>query len=93
MTLWYREASRDSAEAIDKPALLVDQIKDLNKMIKRDPGNEVRRAVVSLACSVGADVEVGWGGVGRRCRYCARTSRTCRAGWSGLTRWRTRRER
>jgi hypothetical protein len=29
------------AETIEKPALIVDQIKALNKLIRKDPDNEV----------------------------------------------------
>lgn len=30
------------AESIEKPALLLDQIKETNKMLRKDPDNEVR---------------------------------------------------
>ena len=42
MTMWYKVTERDGAETIENPTILVDQIKATNKLLKKDPANEVR---------------------------------------------------
>jgi hypothetical protein len=55
MTLWYKAASRDAAESIDKPAFLIDQIKALSKLIKKDPNNEVSESSPNLFLGMGME--------------------------------------
>jgi hypothetical protein len=42
MTVWVKETARNAVESLENSAMLIEQIKATNKLLRKDKNNEVR---------------------------------------------------